>query len=167
MPILFYQWNYCVLHFEQKVGGIMSSTPSVLGATAPTVTVPKARSAFLRVNPQKATGPGVSNHICRTFASQLAEVCKEIFNHCEVYSEIPILEHHYRPGANEKRDTMPYWPPSNGTTIMKCFMRWCTITPASHTVLIHYSSPTVIADPWQTPSPWPHTRLWKIQSNKT
>lgn len=61
-----FHWQQHILPqrvFEWQVGGMISSTLIALDTPVPIVTVTDVRLAFLRVNPQKGTGPvGVIGH---------------------------------------------------------------------------------------------------------
>eukprot|EP00061_Rhincodon_typus_P014246 g41158.t1 len=84
------EFNAFYAGFEQKGSETISPITSALDAPVPMVTATDIRSAFLRVNPQKATDPGgVPGHSFRSCADQLLEVFTDIFNLSLLHSEAP------------------------------------------------------------------------------
>eukprot|EP00061_Rhincodon_typus_P006828 g27871.t1 len=75
--------------FEQKDSEMVTPVLPALDASVPSVTVADVRSAFLRENPWKATGPdGVPGCTLRSSANRLAEVFTDIFNFSFLQSEV-------------------------------------------------------------------------------
>ncbi|XP_048414141.1 uncharacterized protein LOC125465079 isoform X2 [Stegostoma tigrinum] len=111
---------------EQKVSETMSPAPIVWSAPVPTITVADVRSAFLRVNPRKVTGPdGIPGRALGSCADQLAGVFADIFNLSLLQSEVPncfkkttIVS---MPKENQASCLNDYHPVALTSLIMKCF----------------------------------------------
>lgn len=67
--------NVLYVHFEQKISGGMSLALPVSSPSVSTVTAAEIRSALLRVNQRKATGPdGLAGRVVGAYADQLAVI---------------------------------------------------------------------------------------------
>ncbi|XP_060703504.1 uncharacterized protein LOC132830055 [Hemiscyllium ocellatum] len=113
---------------EQKICETLSTAPIVSGAPVPTITAADVRSAFLKVNPQKVTGPdGIPGRALTSCADQLAGVFADIFNLSLLQSEIPTCFKKTTvtpmPKENEAACVNDYHPVTLTSVVMKCFER--------------------------------------------
>eukprot|EP00061_Rhincodon_typus_P011982 g37387.t1 len=104
----------------------MSPAPTTLDAPATSATAADVKSAFLRVNPRKATGPdGVPSYALRSCAEQLVGVFTDIFNLSLLQAEVPTCLKEttiiLAPKKTHATYLNDYRPVALASIIMKCF----------------------------------------------
>ncbi|XP_072372170.1 uncharacterized protein [Scyliorhinus torazame] len=116
--------NAFYARFEQVTNNPLSSAPAAHNSPIPT----EVRSAFLKVNPRKATGPdGTPGRALRACADQLAEMFGDIFNLSLLHSKVPTCFNKTTiipvPKKNQATCLNDYRPLALTSVVMKCFER--------------------------------------------
>ncbi|XP_072329131.1 uncharacterized protein [Scyliorhinus torazame] len=120
--------NVFYARFEQVTNNLLLSAPAAHNSPIPTITASEIRSAFWKVNLQKATGPdGILGHVLRACVEQLAEVFANIFNLSLLRSEVPTCFKKTTiipvPKKNQAMCLNDYHPVALTSVVMKRFER--------------------------------------------